>query len=526
MPFILPRNPQKRLLYLILDAKKKAADSAKKVIQGVIAGGSSQEMAPQPPGTFVESICKSGETPLKGDVTLSESAGISITQSGQDIAFAASVALDDITDVNAPSPDDDDVLMFDSGTGTWIAAPASSASDQLVKCSTDDPTSQYLEDKLIAGNTGIIITNVPESPTGDEQLRIFNVIERDDVNDKLTLVIAGDDIELGNTEKLLGENASHGLKVSLKKTGDTYNSYELDTDGTQTYGNGTDAPILTLTPTVYEGGTGYLDLVNGSFKTTGPSGDDAFCFFANLSGDSVQRLYLATNGIAFGDGTNTPDVSLVRGAANRWDLGQSDCLKLPSGNIRLGDFGVPDADAGEAIIWADAAPNGGASTLAYMGDDDVAHYMSETWQMAYKSADETIQSDTTISNDAALTKALAASSKYAFRARIFFDTTANADFKYQLTYSGTNSIWRCLRGQIVPGTAASTDTMTEGVDLAPLLLAASITGAGTTGGFIQLDGVIHTGNAGTWAFAWAQNTSDAANTTVRAGSYVEFFKVA
>lgn len=33
-------------------------------------------------------------------------------------------ALDDLTDVNAPAPADEDVLTFDTGTGEWIAAPA------------------------------------------------------------------------------------------------------------------------------------------------------------------------------------------------------------------------------------------------------------------------------------------------------------------------------------------------------------------------------------------------------------------
>ena len=38
------------------------------------------------------------------------------------------LALDDLTDVNAPAPDDNDVLTWDDGAGEWIsAAPAGGA---------------------------------------------------------------------------------------------------------------------------------------------------------------------------------------------------------------------------------------------------------------------------------------------------------------------------------------------------------------------------------------------------------------
>lgn len=41
-----------------------------------------------------------------------------------DLEAAGSLALDDVTDVNAPSPADGDVLTYDSGSGDWInAAP-------------------------------------------------------------------------------------------------------------------------------------------------------------------------------------------------------------------------------------------------------------------------------------------------------------------------------------------------------------------------------------------------------------------
>jgi hypothetical protein len=43
-------------------------------------------------------------------------------------AGCAPLDLDTVCDVNAPSPDDGDVLTYDSGTGQWVAAPASAGS--------------------------------------------------------------------------------------------------------------------------------------------------------------------------------------------------------------------------------------------------------------------------------------------------------------------------------------------------------------------------------------------------------------
>lgn len=46
-----------------------------------------------------------------------------------DWALAGIFALDDLTDVDAAAPDDGDVLTWDDGTSTWIAAPAAGGGD-------------------------------------------------------------------------------------------------------------------------------------------------------------------------------------------------------------------------------------------------------------------------------------------------------------------------------------------------------------------------------------------------------------
>jgi hypothetical protein len=54
----------------------------------------------------------------------------------------------------------------------------------------------------------------------------------------------------------------------------------------------------------------------------------------------------------------------------------------------------------------------------------------------------------------------------------------------------------------------------------------SLTGTGTTGGFVQFMSILHNGaNAGYFRLQWAQNTSDAGNTTVLSGSYIDYVTI-
>lgn len=143
------------------------------------------------------------------------------------------------------------------------------------------------------------------------------------------------------------------------------------------------------------------------------------------------------------------------------------------------------------------------------------------WSTVRKTADETISSDAVLGDDAVLKFAMLANTKYTFRARIFFDTSAAADFKYRHSGPAAPTLVRIHRRELNSGgtadLASTVDTAYSSADIA-------ITSVlGTDGGYIELDGIIHNGaNAGDFVFQWAQNTSDASNTTVRAGSYIEW----
>jgi hypothetical protein len=144
------------------------------------------------------------------------------------------------------------------------------------------------------------------------------------------------------------------------------------------------------------------------------------------------------------------------------------------------------------------------------------------WITIGKPASETRSSTAVLANDGHLLFTVAANTKYRIRAEIFFDTNGTPDFKWIIAGPAAATLYRMRREWIVPGVAAWT-----AVDVHTSYGAGeAIAGAGSTGGLLSLSGVLHNGvNPGSFAFQWAQNTSDAAATTVLAGSYIEYMVV-
>lgn len=145
-----------------------------------------------------------------------------------------------------------------------------------------------------------------------------------------------------------------------------------------------------------------------------------------------------------------------------------------------------------------------------------------TWNIASKSSDQSRTNTTVLAADSDLTFPMAASGKYRLRGVVYFDCGATEDFKYGFDGPSSPDVVRMARHHnIAGGTAAEV----AGDVAYPTNV--SLAGAGTTGGFIQFEGVVHNGvNAGTFSFQWSQNTSGSTPATVRAGSYLEWKRVA
>lgn len=153
--------------------------------------------------------------------------------------------------------------------------------------------------------------------------------------------------------------------------------------------------------------------------------------------------------------------------------------------------------------WTSAAPAGGG------------------WTLVPKLTDETISADDTLSDDSTLTFSVAANKTYIIRICVQVQSTAAADFKAKFNGPASPTLFTY---QLIKNTDITTDAF--GIQFADTsYTAATFTFVETSNfnGTFTFNGVLQNGaNAGTFAFQWAQNTSNASNTTVKAGSYIEY----
>ena len=176
--------------------------------------------------------------------------------------------------------------------------------------------------------------------------------------------------------------------------------------------------------------------------------------------------------------------------------------------------------AGTAITMTDA---GAGSTLTV--DVDVTTLepllsvgnLSGGWTTIMKTANEDVTSSTVVQDDDTLTFTIPDGETWAFELYVAFLTTSANDFKWNLPRTNIGTWFAEVRYQ--PGgsgtlSAFAVDTATTtGAD-------ASVTGAGIPG-LIWIRGIgTAIGGDAVVTFQWAQNSSGATATTVKAGSYI------
>lgn len=151
---------------------------------------------------------------------------------------------------------------------------------------------------------------------------------------------------------------------------------------------------------------------------------------------------------------------------------------------------------------------------------------SNTWTRVEKTADQSKTADTTFADDSALLFAMDANAVYSIRLVLWIVVGASAtpDFKWQLAGPAAPTAVSvvCGRGSSTVSWSDSfaVNTGYTGLNASPVDLGASGAGA------VTCDIRVHNGaNAGNLTVQWAQNASDAAATTLRAGSFIEYRKV-
>lgn len=141
---------------------------------------------------------------------------------------------------------------------------------------------------------------------------------------------------------------------------------------------------------------------------------------------------------------------------------------------------------------------------------------NNSWNLVKKKVDQPKTTDTTLAKDEQLLFSMAANTTYAVRGKIFYTAGAGA-FQYQWEGPAAPTLLYLRHSYQDPGASPATPTVDTAYNIATTMAAGN-------GGFIEIDAIVQNGaNVDAFAFAWAQFSSDAAATTVNAGSYLEYW---
>jgi len=256
------------------------------------------------------------------------------------------------------------------------------------------------------------------------------------------------------------------------------------------------------------GGAGSHNILSGTHPDTGGAGAEARGdLLVRNSASQWTRLAVGTSTQLLHGGTD-PSYSAVATA---------DIADNAVTNAKLRDsaaFSVIGRQIGTSGDPGDIAASADGVALKRLGG--IVGFLADPWFTIHKTADQTRSSTTTLANDADMTFSTNTSVGYTFRLHVFYNTPAAADFKFTINHSATTTRIRWTYSAILPdGTSVVALETASGT---PVSLTTAITG----NGYIAIVGILQSGGTGTLAFQWAQNTSDAGNTTVYEGSYIEY----
>ena len=149
-----------------------------------------------------------------------------------------------------------------------------------------------------------------------------------------------------------------------------------------------------------------------------------------------------------------------------------------------------------------------------------AVYQPDMMQLAnVVDANQVVNNSSTLVDVPQLSLNVAANERVLFRINLFYNTATGADFKYQVAVPSSPTLYRQLTEGMAPD-----DTAVD-LAIATTSAAVSIVGAASTNGFLRVTGVLVNGStAGTIQFKFAQDAATASDTTVYAGSYLEYRK--
>ncbi len=254
----------------------------------------------------------------------------------------------------------------------------------------------------------------------------------------------------------------------------------------------------------------------------------ARCGLFTLKDDDSTGTHDFTRGIEIGStGTQQCDDGLLIGGVGGWN----NAIRITSGNIDIGGGNIintgtltlptsTDTLVGKATtdVFTNKSydANGTGNVLANIDNGNVLAGSSIP-KVIIKSADETINSSSTLQNDDELTIAVSANKRYYFNLYLYFLSDTTPDFKYAFTVPASTTSRRLLGNWNGASAESATGALTT---------VSTIVSGGTSQQTLMLSAYVITGaSAGSITLQWAQDTSDVANTTVKAGSTMVMYEV-
>ena len=185
-------------------------------------------------------------------------------------------------------------------------------------------------------------------------------------------------------------------------------------------------------------------------------------------------------------------------------------------------------------IIVENIPNGGASGYSgYSGTSGISGFSGingagVSVSTVVKNTTETRTSTATVAADSELNYTFTSTGKYSIESFIYFNTAASPEFKYSFDGPLTTSYIYYTGYNLVAGSNSLQGTQVKSAKAAEQ----AVTGASSGDGFAHVSVILSiaslsgTPSNNVLAFYWSQNSANASNTSVLAGSYLVITKLA